>query len=108
MEGGWNLFDVKVPDTTNAIRGRGEVSFWVRVKGDSDASLLNEVKRTQYFTKEEKEFLENYLKEKFNSRLVAPMGENPWFPHDSKDLFVSWSPVAAVLKWSQNAPGGFR
>jgi hypothetical protein len=65
MERGCNLFDVKFPDTTKAIRGRGEFSFWVRVKGDSDACLLNEFKRTQYFTKEEKEFLENYLKEKF-------------------------------------------
>ena len=64
MERGCNLFDVKFPDA-KAIRGRGEFSFWVRVKGDSDASLLNEFKRTQYFTKEEKEFLENYMKEKF-------------------------------------------
>lgn len=64
MERGCNLFDVKFPDA-KAIRGRGEFSFWVRVKDDSDASLLNEFKRTQYFTKEEKEFLENYMKEKF-------------------------------------------
>lgn len=64
MERGCNLFDVKFPDA-KAIRGRGEFSFWVRVKDDSDSSLLNEFKRTQYFTKEEKRFLENYMKEKF-------------------------------------------
>lgn len=64
MERGCNLFDVKFPDA-GTIRGRGEFAFWVKMKGDSDASLLKEFKRTQYFTKEEKEFLESYKKEKF-------------------------------------------
>lgn len=61
MERACNLFDVKFPDA-GALRGRGEFSFWVKVKGDSDETLLNEFKRTQFFTKEEKEFLESYKK----------------------------------------------
>lgn len=61
MERAQALFEVKFPDP-GAIRGRGEYSFWVRVKGDSDETLLNEFKRTQFFTKEEKEFLESYKK----------------------------------------------
>ena len=64
VERGCNLFEVKFPDQ-GTIRGRDEFSFWVRVKGDSDTMLLNEFKRTQFFTKEEKEFLENYKKEKY-------------------------------------------
>jgi len=64
MERACNLFDTKFPDP-GAIRGRGEFSFWVRVKGDSDETLLNEFKRTQFFTKEEKEFLESYKKETY-------------------------------------------
>ena len=35
------------------------------MRGDSDQTLVNEFKRTQFFTKEEKEFLENYKKEKY-------------------------------------------
>ena len=64
MERACNLFDVKFPDA-GAPRGKGEYSFWVRVKGDSDETLLNEFKRTQFFTKEEKEFLESYKREKY-------------------------------------------
>lgn len=64
MERACNLFDVKFPDA-GVLRGRGEFSFWVRVKGDSDETLLNEFKRTQFFTKEEKEFLESYKKETY-------------------------------------------
>jgi hypothetical protein len=64
MERGCNLFEVKFPDP-GALRGRGEFSFWVRVKGDSDATLLNEFKRTQFFTKEEKQFLESYKNGKY-------------------------------------------
>ncbi|KAL3806630.1 hypothetical protein ACHAXA_009985 [Cyclostephanos tholiformis] len=64
MERGCNLFEVKFPDA-GALRGRGEFSFWVRVIGDSDSTLLNEFKRTQFFTKEEKQFLEGYRKEKY-------------------------------------------
>jgi hypothetical protein len=64
MERGCNLFEVKFPDP-GALRGRGEFSFWVKVKGDSDATLLNEFKRTQFFTKEEKQFLESYKNRKY-------------------------------------------
>lgn len=64
MERGCNLFDVKFPDP-GALRGRGEFSFWVKVKGNSDSILLNEFKRTQFFTKEEKDFLECYKKGKY-------------------------------------------
>mmetsp|Transcript_20386 Transcript_20386/g.36623 ORF Transcript_20386/g.36623 Transcript_20386/m.36623 type:complete len:355 (-) Transcript_20386:54-1118(-) len=64
MERACNLFDVKFPEA-GAIRGRGEFGFWVRAKGDSDETLLNEFKRTQFFTKEEKQFLESYMKGKY-------------------------------------------
>jgi hypothetical protein len=64
VERGCNLFEVKFPDP-GALRGRGEFSFWVKVKGDSDGTLLNEFKRTQFFTKEEKQFLESYKNRKY-------------------------------------------
>eukprot|EP00581_Thalassiosira_minuscula_P011905 CAMPEP_0183727736 /NCGR_PEP_ID=MMETSP0737-20130205/26276_1 /TAXON_ID=385413 /ORGANISM="Thalassiosira miniscula, Strain CCMP1093" /LENGTH=870 /DNA_ID=CAMNT_0025959453 /DNA_START=41 /DNA_END=2653 /DNA_ORIENTATION=- len=64
MERSQLLFEVKFPEA-GALRGRGEFSFWVRVQGDSDATLLNEFKRTQFFTEEEKEFLERYKKEEY-------------------------------------------
>lgn len=64
VERGCDLFEVKFPDP-GTIRGRDEFSFWVRIKGDTDEMLLNEFKRTQFFTKEEKEFLENYKKETY-------------------------------------------
>ncbi len=64
VERGCNLFEVKFPDP-GTIRGRDEFSFWVRLKGDTDEMLLNEFKRTQFFTKEEKVFLESYKKEKY-------------------------------------------
>jgi hypothetical protein len=66
VERGCNLFEVKFPDP-GAIRGRDEFSFWVRVKGESDEVLLNEFKRTQFFTKEEKVFLESYKKGKYTT-----------------------------------------
>ncbi|KAL7541340.1 hypothetical protein ACHAXR_011966 [Thalassiosira sp. AJA248-18] len=66
MERACNLFDVKFPEAGAVLsRGKGEFSFWVKVKGDSDETLLSEFKRTQFFTKEEKEFLESYKKEKY-------------------------------------------
>ena len=64
MERALTLFEVEFPDN-KAVRGRGEFSFFVRVKENSDDTLLNEFKRTQFFTKEEKEFLESYKKDKY-------------------------------------------
>ena len=64
MERALALFEVKFPDT-KAVRAKGEFGFDVRVKGNSDETLLNEFKRTQFFTKEEKEFLESYKKGKY-------------------------------------------
>ena len=64
MERSLTLFEVKFPDT-KAVRGKDEFGFDVRVKGNSDETLLNEFKRTQFFTKEEKEFLESYKKGKY-------------------------------------------
>eukprot|EP00571_Detonula_confervacea_P007366 CAMPEP_0172313662 /NCGR_PEP_ID=MMETSP1058-20130122/20700_1 /TAXON_ID=83371 /ORGANISM="Detonula confervacea, Strain CCMP 353" /LENGTH=829 /DNA_ID=CAMNT_0013027355 /DNA_START=191 /DNA_END=2680 /DNA_ORIENTATION=+ len=62
-----NLFDAKFPDTGTG-RGRDEYGFWVRVNSpDSDDTLLQEFKRTNFFTKQEKEFLESYKKEKYMS-----------------------------------------
>jgi len=71
MERACNLFDVKFPES-GAIPGRGEFSFWVRVKGDSDGddTLISEFKQTQSFTKEEQEFLEEYTGEKLISNLI--------------------------------------
>lgn len=39
--------------------------FRVRVKGDTSKILIDEFKRTQFFTKEEKEFLEDYKVDKY-------------------------------------------
>ena len=64
MERALTLFEVKFPDS-GTVRGRDEFSFNVRVKGNTDETLLNEFKRTQFFTKEEKEFLESYNKKKY-------------------------------------------
>ena len=64
MERACNLFDVQFPDET---LGPGDHSFFVKVKGDSDETLINEFKRTQFFTKEEKIFLEEYKKDKYIS-----------------------------------------
>ncbi|KAL7539627.1 hypothetical protein ACHAWF_006462 [Thalassiosira exigua] len=62
------LFDVKFPEA-GAIRGPGEFGFWVRMKGgdsgEGDLALLNEFKKTKFFTKEEKEFLERYKKQNY-------------------------------------------
>lgn len=64
VERACNLFDVQFPDDRVSL-GRGDHSFFVRVKGDSDETLINEFKRTQFFTKEEKIFLEDYKKDKY-------------------------------------------
>ena len=64
MERACNLFDVKFPDAGVTL-GPGDHSFFVRVKGDSDETLINEFKRTNFFTKEEKIFLEEYKKDKY-------------------------------------------
>lgn len=64
MERACNLFDVRFPDERITL-GPGDHSFFVRVKGDSDETLINEFKRTQFFTKEEKIFLEEYKKDKY-------------------------------------------
>eukprot|EP00985_Skeletonema_marinoi_P020687 scaffold12364_cov113-Skeletonema_marinoi.AAC.4 len=64
MERACNLFDVQFPDE-RVTRTPGDHSFFVRVKGDSDETLINEFKRTQFFTKEEKIFLEEYKKDKY-------------------------------------------
>eukprot|EP00579_Thalassiosira_antarctica_P018449 CAMPEP_0201936492 /NCGR_PEP_ID=MMETSP0903-20130614/37617_1 /ASSEMBLY_ACC=CAM_ASM_000552 /TAXON_ID=420261 /ORGANISM="Thalassiosira antarctica, Strain CCMP982" /LENGTH=806 /DNA_ID=CAMNT_0048477197 /DNA_START=281 /DNA_END=2701 /DNA_ORIENTATION=+ len=88
MERACNLFDVKFPEA-GAIRGRGEFSFWVRVKGDSDDTLLTEFKRTQFFTKEEKEFLESYRKEKYiehDSYQRTTMAANDFDSGDSNGM----------------------
>jgi hypothetical protein len=66
MERACNLFDVQFPDERVTL-GPGDHSFFVRVKGDSDETLINEFKRTQFFTKEEKIFLEEYKKDKYIS-----------------------------------------
>ena len=64
MERACNLFDVQFPNERVTL-GRGDHSFFVRVKGDSDQTLINEFKRTQFFTKEEKMFLEEYKRDKY-------------------------------------------
>jgi hypothetical protein len=64
MERARNLFDVQFPPA-GVNHGRDDHSFWVSVKGDSDDTLVSEFKRTQFFTKEEKEFLEDYKRDKF-------------------------------------------
>jgi len=64
MERACNLFDVKFPGGKSG-RGPDDHSFWVRVKGDTSKILIDEFKRTQFFTKEEKEFLEDYKVDKY-------------------------------------------
>lgn len=64
MERACNLFDVEFPDERVSL-APGDHSFFVRVKGDSDETLINEFKRTKFFTKEEKVFLEDYKKDKY-------------------------------------------
>lgn len=63
VERGCNFFVVKY-SVSGAIRNSGRSSFWVRVKRDSDLTL-DEFKCTQFFTREEKLFLEGYTKEKY-------------------------------------------
>ncbi|KAL7490288.1 hypothetical protein ACHAW6_016036 [Cyclotella cf. meneghiniana] len=62
MERARNIFDVQIPSDMGK---QSDHSFGVRVKGDSDQHLVDEFKRTQFFTKEEKEFLENYRKDNY-------------------------------------------
>lgn len=108
MERACNLFDVKFPEA-GTIRGRGEFSFWVRVKADSDESLIDEFKRTQFFTKEEKEFLERYKKEDFIIKVDDPyqhttMTSSSYDPVDSVDDTVGevgGDSVEPALDYSQ-------
>jgi len=60
MERSNHLFDVTFPEVRTIGSRKDEYGFYISVKGDSDETLLNEFKRTQFFTKEEKEFLETY------------------------------------------------
>lgn len=64
MERACNLFDVEFPDERVSL-APGDHSFFVRVKGNSDETLINEFKRTKFFTREEKVFLEDYKKDKY-------------------------------------------
>eukprot|EP00986_Skeletonema_menzelii_P010402 scaffold5067_cov161-Skeletonema_menzelii.AAC.14 len=64
VERACNLFDVQFPDERVTLVP-GDHTFFVRVKADSDETLINEFKRTQFFTKEEKIFLEEYKKDKY-------------------------------------------
>ena len=60
MERSNHLFDVTFPEARTIGSRKDEYGFYISVKGESDETLLDEFKRTQYFTKEEKEFLETY------------------------------------------------
>jgi len=95
MERALTLFEVKFPDS-GTVRGRDEFSFNVRVKGNTDETLLNEFKRTQFFTKEEKEFLESYNKKKYiqDDSFDHTTGTSSYVPPPPIEEFTFESPPA--------------